>query len=166
MCIRWKYTWRRAEQRKDEFYFLNTARNEKKVPTSHQEKNKHVSAECPFKIICIYFCFRSVPTGMPTLAWMLVELCTRECQWRRYLGCILAPRTEPLFSMLKYTLLPPHVTWCLLSKFPQTFSTRNTGFLITQDNSACVSCPVIHLCFLSGYHYIAGQFTVETIWPN
>lgn len=101
------------------------------------EEQTDAFAECPFKISCIYFCFRSVPPGMPTLAWMAVELCIRGCQWRCYLGCILAPCTEPLFSTLKCTLLPPQVPWDLLSEFPQTCSAWNTGCLITQDTSAC-----------------------------
>jgi len=32
-----------------------------------------VFVECQFKIGCVYFCCRSLPSAMPILAWMSVD---------------------------------------------------------------------------------------------
>lgn len=141
----------------------------------HRGKRMDVFAERQFKIGCIYFCCRSVPPAMPTLAWMSVDavgaLCQRmsmkllsECpisavSWLRAQNHFFPPQSEHTFTTSGFLQVLP-------AEFPQAFSGWNTSILISQPNSACIPCLVIHFCCLSDYHYIAGQFSVETSWAN
>lgn len=76
---------------------------------------------------------------------------------------ILTPCTEPLFPTCgEHTLTTSGFLQVLPAECLQALSGWNTGSLISQHNSVCIPCLIIHLCCLSDYQYIAGQFNLET----